>query len=163
MGSPPVPLFNVLLSFITILTTILVAMCTLLIAQTARRFERQQRRVNTVDLLGKFYRDMMLPLEAIENLPADEFVLGIRNQRPEKMESFITIMKYLNEMEMVAILINSGTVDEGLAKRLMRTSLVNAFHSMIEYIMKVRAKTDNSALYNELETLAHRWGDSRDL
>jgi Domain of unknown function (DUF4760) len=150
-------------SFSTVFAAIFIAMGVLLIVQSIRRFEAQQRRVNTADLLGKFYRDLQLPRKALEQVSADEFAIGLQGQSPEKLDFYLTILKYLNEMEFVSLLINSRTVDEHMAKRMMHSALVRAFRSMIEYIMKVRAETGNSALYSELETLAHRWGEPRDI
>jgi hypothetical protein len=45
---------------------------------------------------------------------------------------------------------------------MMQSAVIKAYRSLIEYIMKCRAETENASLYVELEALAHRWGSYND-
>lgn len=149
-------------SFSSIFSAMFVAAGVLLIAAAIRRFERQQRKVNTVELLSRHFRNLHMPHEALALVSADQFSVGLHAQPPEHSTAYLQILQYLNEMEFVAVLVNSRVVDEELAAQLMRSAVVRSYRSLIEYIMKARAETGLASLFVELEALSHRWSNNRD-
>jgi Domain of unknown function (DUF4760) len=149
-------------SFSSLFTAIFVAFGVLLVVRGMQRLERQQKATQTAELIAKYFWQMQFPRDAVRALPADDFVAisGLpANERPQAFEQITT---FLNDVEFLAMLVNSGTIDEKMVATMMRSQIVGAFAGLIEYIIKTREKTGNPSLFKELEVLAHRWGGSRD-
>lgn len=150
-------------SITDIVSAMMVGAGVLVIFQASRQMTRQQRLHNTAELLSPYYDRLIAPIDALRIVSADEFAQGAAVVGLEKVAAYDAVLRYLNSLEYVSVLINTGTIDERVAAKLIRGTVVAAFRTSIEYVMKVRAATNNPRLYQELETLAHRWGGQRDI
>lgn len=150
-------------AFSGLISACLIMAGVMLAYQSSRQYLTQQRRKATAELLAPYYDRIIAPKGAFKIVSADEFSEGSSSLSAEKLESIKQIISYLNALEYISLLVNSKTVDEAMASSLVRGSVVAAFETLIEYILKVRVATNNPRLYQELEALAHRWGDDRAL
>lgn len=107
-------------SFSEVISVLFVGIGVLSIFQASRVITRQQRLHNTAQLLSPYYDNLVAPIQALKAVSADEFAQGVGAISPEKSNAYYQVLKYLNALEFVSTLINTGTVDERMASKLMR-------------------------------------------
>ena len=78
-------------------------------------------------------------------------------QTPEAL----AIKTVLNDYEMVAIGIERGTLDDTTYRRWMRSTVVHDWRQASPYVMAVRNRLSNDALYHEFEEMARRYRDGK--
>jgi hypothetical protein len=149
-------LLEFLASFSGILSSLFIAFAAFFIAIYLRRLEKQQRRRATATLLADYAHRMIFPREALIYLTPEKFAEGaFEGSASEHARN--QLISFLNSMEYVSILVRTETIDEDLAKEYLRGTLVAAFKSSLEFILRARVAASNPRLYEAFEAVAHRW------
>lgn len=159
----PFYVLDYLNSFSDIISALLISVGIIVLFQASRQMTRQQKLHSTAELIAPYYDRLIAPVASLQVLSADDFARGAADLGPEEAAAYDAVLRYLNSLEYVAVLINTGTIDERMAAKLIRGTVITAFATSIEYVMKVRVAANNPRLYQELESLAHRWGGEHDL
>ena len=74
-----------------------------------------------------------------------------------KMDELLLVSAYLNHLELVAVAIHSGAIDEDMYKNAYRSSYIQAWLRSEEFIKYASAKTTQPTLYENFRKLATNW------
>jgi hypothetical protein len=127
-------------------------------AITARQTTIQYLRASEQD------NEMVMARRAFQELAREpsgiaKWGTAKRAQSPEA----IAIRTVLNDYELIAIGIERGTMDDLTYQRWFRSAVVKDWRQASPYIMAVRNRTGNDALFHEFEEMARRYRDGKGL
>lgn len=69
------------------------------------------------------------------------------------------ILPVLNNYEFMAAGIRSGAFDEGIYKRMKKSTVIRDWQMLSGYVMQIRSNANNHALFVEFESIAKKWKD----
>lgn len=91
--------------------------------------------------------------------PAGLGVWGAEDQ--SQTDEAIAVRTVLNDYELIAIGIERGTMDDVTYRRWFKSAVVNDWRKAAPYVMAVRNRANNDAIYHEFEEMARRYRDGK--
>ena len=83
------------------------------------------------------------------------------DEAKEKLDEVRSIRLVLNEFELIAIGIQRGIIDSELYRRWYRSGTIQYWTFAAPFILALRARTNNDALYHEFEEMVRWFRDNR--
>lgn len=91
--------------------------------------------------------------------PAGLAVYG--SEKKAQSEEARSIKMVLNDYELLAIGIERGILDDKTYRRWFRSAAVKDWRNAAPYVMAIRHRTSNDALFHEFEEMARRYRDGK--